>query len=145
MLEMELKHNWLKTTNPVGLLTPTPAPIKHAHLSKQTWPERLHGDSGSLDQSVQLVLLHTRKRCTITIKYWHSGPHLRQLEVNIAAVPAATNNISFNKACIQIPVIILSQPLHLEACQYLGTPRVSNILKMPEGGRQRGHFNVWAV
>lgn len=29
------------------------------YLGKQTWPERLHGDSCSLDQSIQLVLLQT--------------------------------------------------------------------------------------
>ena len=37
-----------------------------SHLGEQTWPEGLHGDSCSLDQSVQLVLLQTQKTIYVT-------------------------------------------------------------------------------
>lgn len=37
-----------------------------SHLGKQTWPEGLHSDSCSLDQSIQLVLLQKQKAANIT-------------------------------------------------------------------------------
>lgn len=44
-------------------LCSSPQWIRHiiSHLGKQTWPERLNWHSSSLDQSIQLVLLHAEK------------------------------------------------------------------------------------
>lgn len=41
--------------------------MEWSYLGKQTWPERLHSDSGSFDQSIQFVLLQTQKQTVILI------------------------------------------------------------------------------